>query len=96
MESIKILNNNYQEEIFHVATALKWFQYVCTQELQNSSSKSNINSNINIKNYCIQKFHEIIKKYYQGAIKGPFNEHARELAGMSREWYIPLSLIDSE
>jgi hypothetical protein len=28
-KSIEILNRNYGEEIFHVATALKWFRYLC-------------------------------------------------------------------
>ena len=61
-----------------------------------SSPTSSHRSEFDRKNYCIEKFHEIVRKYYLGAIKGPFNEVARDMAGMTREWYIPLSLPDSK
>jgi uncharacterized ferritin-like protein (DUF455 family) len=41
-------------------------------------------------------FHGIIQKYFLGKMKGPFNEEAREAAGMSRQWYLPLSLTEVE
>jgi hypothetical protein len=39
----------------------------------------------------VRSFQEIIQKYFIGQMKGPFNEAAREKAGMGREWYLSLS-----
>ena len=77
--------------------SLKKFQSHNSSSFNSSSSPtSSHRSEFDRKNYCIEKFHEIVRKYYLGAIKGPFNEVARDMAGMTREWYIPLSLPDSK
>jgi uncharacterized ferritin-like protein (DUF455 family) len=102
-KSIEILNRNYKEEIFHVSTALKWFRYLCQQ--RDPSKGLFLPSTLLFpdppslpppsadwtEESCIEIFHEIIQKYFLGRMKGPFNEEAREAAGMTGRWYLPLS-----
>jgi len=33
----------------------------------------------------------MVKKYFKGKLKPPFNEKARELAGLEKEFYLPLA-----
>ncbi len=74
-KSLDILENNYQEEIGHVRFGLKWFIYIC-----------------NTRGVApIEEFHRISRLYFKGKLKEPFNRLARTSAGMTEEWYIPLT-----
>lgn len=79
--SLSILDHNYQDEIGHVKYGVKWFQYFCQQ-----------------RHICspIDEFHRLSKLYFKGKLKEPFNRPAREYAGMTEEWYIPISANTSE
>ncbi len=72
-ESIKdqtaaeILTIIYHDEIGHVTIGNHWFQYCCQQ--QNVEPKST--------------FKSLIKQYFQGKLRGPFNWPARRQAGFS-------------
>lgn len=70
-----ILVKNHHEEITHVKAGLKWFTYLCKQQHIEP----------------IPTFHRIVRSKYVGLLKPPFNTSAREKAGMSPEWYLPLS-----
>ncbi|CAI5702105.1 unnamed protein product [Peronospora effusa] len=74
--SLEIINKNYREETTHVEAGVRWFRYVCERDGGDP----------------IAKFHEIVPQYYKGKLKPPFNMEARSKAGMSEEWYLPLSL----
>jgi uncharacterized ferritin-like protein (DUF455 family) len=74
-KSAQIIEKNYFEEINHVRIGVKWFQYICEKE--------NINP--------IETFHELSRKHFKGKLKEPFNHEARETAGMSKEWYLPIA-----
>lgn len=39
----------------------------------------------------IALFQNFVKKYFHGNLKPPFNEQDRLKAGLSQDWYIPLS-----
>lgn len=39
----------------------------------------------------IDKFHSVVRKYFRGPLKPPFNEKARQAAGFGSEWYFPLA-----
>eukprot|EP01018_Ginkgo_biloba_P017997 Gb_15345 [translate_table: standard] len=39
----------------------------------------------------IDTFHSVVRKYFRGPLKPPFNEKARRAAGFSPEWYLPLT-----
>eukprot|EP00300_Choanocystis_sp_HF-7_P016584 c19454_g1_i2.p1 GENE.c19454_g1_i2~~c19454_g1_i2.p1 ORF type:complete len:551 (-),score=144.42 c19454_g1_i2:20-1672(-) len=70
---IKILNNNYSQEITHVAAGVKWFKFVCQRRgLEEVST-----------------FHKLVQENLKGGLKEPFNHTARTAAGMTQEWYMP-------
>jgi len=77
LESVKILEIIYNEEIGHVRIGAKWFQYVA-RNLHESPK---------------ELFHSLVRSYYKGHIKPPFNVQARTLAGLSEEYYGPLAKV---
>ncbi len=66
----------YRDEITHVAFGAKWFKFICKQK--------NINAS--------ETFHLLVKKYFKGHLKPPFNEKARQMAGLEPGFYEPLSI----
>jgi len=74
-ESARLLQIIYDEEIAHVATGAKWFQYLA--ERKNESPES--------------WFHFLVRNHFRGQIKSPFNDKARTLAGLSKAYYMPLA-----
>jgi len=66
----------YHDEITHVAFGAKWFEYICEQK------------NIDARDM----FHLLVKKYFKGHLKPPFNEKARQMAGLEPDFYEPLSV----
>ena len=75
LDSANILKTIYNDEINHVAIGAKWFQY-----LAESKSKSA---------ECF--FQNLVKEYYKGQLKPPFNVQARTLAGLKQGFYMPLT-----
>lgn len=74
-ESSRILKIIYDDEIGHVATGQRWFQWCC--ESLDTDPK--------------RLFHDSVKKYFKGNIKPPFNDSARLAAGMPSDFYLPLA-----
>jgi uncharacterized ferritin-like protein (DUF455 family) len=74
-KSIDILENNYREEIGHVGFGLKWFKYICGRKGVDP----------------IAEFHKLSRSYFKGKLREPFNREARNIAGLTEEWYIPLT-----
>lgn len=70
-----VLETIYQEEIDHVKAGAKWFRFVCARE--NKDPKIT--------------YQTLVKKYFKGKLKPPFNEKARSLAGLEKEFYMPLA-----
>ncbi|RYR48058.1 hypothetical protein Ahy_A07g034051 isoform B [Arachis hypogaea] len=88
----------YPEEITHCAAGVKWFKYLCqrsrklapdTEEQEVCSLQNEMTTE---QNEVIQKFHEIVRTYFRGPLKPPFNETARKAAGFGPEWYEPLAV----
>ncbi len=75
-ESAKILQIIHDEEIPHVAYGKKWFEWVANQQ-----------GIVDYKNY----WQQLIKKYYGGSLKEPFNQTSRNLADFPGCWYLPLA-----
>ena len=73
--SVEILDKNYGEEIGHVGLGVKWFSYICKSQSLEP----------------ISTFHEYSKTYFRGKLKAPFNTEARDTAGLSESWYLPLA-----
>jgi uncharacterized ferritin-like protein (DUF455 family) len=68
-ESVAVLNVILAEEVRHVEIGSRWFRYCCEQRGLEAEST----------------FIELLRKYANGAVRGPFNESARLQSGFS-EW----------
>jgi uncharacterized ferritin-like protein (DUF455 family) len=65
----------YAEEVHHVAYGSKWFHFLCGRD------------NIDPK----PAFHAMVRRYFHGALKPPFNEEKRAEAGLPPDFYWPLA-----
>lgn len=72
---VDALNVIYAEEVAHVAYGSKWFHFLCGRD------------NIDPK----PKFHALVRQYFHGALKPPFNEAKRAEAGIVPDFYWPLA-----
>ncbi len=68
----------HDEEISHVAAGTTWFKYWCDYH------------NLDVEEH----WQHLVKTYFNGQLKPPFNHPSREEAGMIRDWYEPLADID--
>lgn len=75
-ESADILEIIYDDEIGHVAFGKIWFAALGPSD----DAKA------------LSLFHMLVRKFYNGLLKPPFNFEARDLAGIPREYYEPLSM----
>ena len=65
----------YAEEVHHVAYGSKWFHFLCGRE--NTDPKA--------------AFHDLVRHYFHGPLKPPFNEEKRAEAGLPPDFYWPLA-----
>lgn len=74
-ESAHILQIILDEEVSHVRTGVKWFEYLCHA----SGKKPH------------DYFDLLVKRHFHGQIKPPFNHRARHAANMNPDYYDPAS-----
>lgn len=74
-QAIDALKVIYAEEVSHVAYGSKWFNFYCGRE--DSDPK--------------EIFHSLVRKYFKGGLKPPFNEEKRAEAGIPPDFYWPLT-----
>jgi uncharacterized ferritin-like protein (DUF455 family) len=74
-QAVAALEVIYAEEVHHVAYGSKWFHFLCGRE--------DIDPKL--------AFHRLVKRYFHGALKPPFNEEKRAEAGIPPDFYWPLS-----
>jgi len=67
----------YGEEVAHVAFGSKWFHFLCGRH------------NLDPKDV----FHDLVRRYFHGPLKPPFNEEKRAEAGIPPDFYWPLTEI---
>jgi uncharacterized ferritin-like protein (DUF455 family) len=65
----------YAGEVHHVAYGSKWFHFLCGRD------------NLDPK----PAFHDMVQRYFHGALKPPFNEEKRAEAGLPPDFYWPLA-----
>lgn len=91
----------YPEEITHCAAGVKWFKYLVLQQRGRDqgaasdsviSEESEVEANGRVDAEVIPKFHEIVRAFFRGPLKPPFNEVARKAAGFGPRWYEPLAV----
>ncbi|WP_371398182.1 ferritin-like domain-containing protein [Fretibacter rubidus] len=74
-KSAAILEIIYTEEVGHVAIGRRWFSVI--------TRNSTIDDALH--------FQTLVKKYFKGPLKPPFNVVARDKAQLPREFYMPLA-----
>lgn len=74
-DSVAALETIYAEEVGHVAYGSKWFHFLCGRH------------DIDPKD----SFHHMVQKYFNGALKPPFNDEKRAEAGLPMDYYWPLT-----
>ncbi|UWQ60124.1 ferritin-like domain-containing protein [Leisingera caerulea] len=74
-QAVDALEVIYAEEVGHVAYGSKWFNFLCGRD------------NLDPK----EVFHALVRKYFHGALKPPFNEEKRADAGLPPDFYWPLA-----
>lgn len=73
--SAAILQRIHDDEIGHVAIGKRWFDHVC-DALQQPR---------------IETWQSLVRQYFKGALKRPFNTKSRDLAGFASAFYEPLA-----
>ncbi len=65
----------YAEEVAHVAYGSKWFNWLCGRAGDDPK----------------EAFHSLVRRYFHGALKPPFNTEKRAEAGIPPDFYWPLA-----
>lgn len=65
----------YAEEVHHVAYGSKWFNFLCGRHDKDPTGV----------------FHDLVRHYFHGHLKPPFNEEKRAEAGIPPDFYWPLA-----
>ncbi|WP_428925533.1 ferritin-like domain-containing protein [Marinibacterium sp. SX1] len=73
--AVEALKIIYSEEVGHVAYGAKWFHFLC--------GRDNLDPKV--------AFHDLVRQYFHGALKPPFNEEKRGEAGLPPDFYWPLA-----
>ncbi|MBL4906079.1 MAG: ferritin-like domain-containing protein [Sneathiella sp.] len=76
--SANILKVILDEEIGHVATGNRWFQFICNKMKYDPK----------------EYWQKLVRKNFKGLLKPPFNENARKQANLPPDYYLPLSIRD--
>lgn len=74
-DAVAALEVIYAEEVGHVAYGSKWFNWLCGREGLDPKDA----------------FHSLVRRYFHGALKPPFNEEKRAEAGLPPDFYWPLA-----
>jgi uncharacterized ferritin-like protein (DUF455 family) len=69
--SAAILGRIYRDEIRHVAAGTRWFKSLCESRQL----------------AAVPEWKRLVGQHFRGALKPPFNDSARDEAGLSREFY---------
>ncbi len=74
-ETVAAMEVIYAEEVGHVAYGSKWFHFLCGRHELDPKDE----------------FHRLVRKYFHGLLRPPFNEEKRAEAGLPPDFYWPLT-----
>jgi uncharacterized ferritin-like protein (DUF455 family) len=74
-QSVAVLQTIYDEEIGHVATGMRWFDFFCDRRGLDP----------------LATWQTLVRRHFKGALKPPFNIAARDRAGLPAAFYAPLA-----
>lgn len=72
--AVKALDVIYAEEVSHVAFGSRWFHFLCGRENLDPTPT----------------FHRLVRQYFHGQLRPPFNDEKRSEAGVAPDFYWPL------
>ncbi|WP_370312417.1 ferritin-like domain-containing protein [Sagittula sp.] len=75
ISAVAALETIYAEEVGHVAYGSKWFHFLCGRHDRDPKDA----------------FHTLVRTYFHGALKPPFNDEKRAEAGLPPDFYWPLA-----
>jgi uncharacterized ferritin-like protein (DUF455 family) len=76
--SARIVQRIYEDEIKHVATGFRWFSTLCANHPGGAVDP-------------ISTWQRLVRTWFRGPLKPPFNDSARESAGLTRLYYQSLA-----
>lgn len=71
----RILQRIYTDEIRHVSVGARWFGWLCARDDVEPAPR----------------WQALVRQHFRGKLKPPFNDSARDAAGLTRDWYMPLA-----
>jgi uncharacterized ferritin-like protein (DUF455 family) len=74
-QAVDAMNVIYAEEVGHVAYGSKWFHFLCGRHEIDPKDA----------------FHDLVRRYFHGPLKPPFNDEKRAEAGIAPDFYWPLA-----
>lgn len=74
-DAIAALKTIYAEEVGHVAYGVKWFNWLCGRDGLDPKDE----------------FHALVRRYFRGSLKPPFNDEKRAESGLPPDFYWPLA-----
>ena len=74
-QSAAVLRRIYADEIGHVAIGMRWFAFICARRALPPA----------------ETYQSLVRRYFKGTLKPPFNEGGRSAAGLPSAFYAPLS-----
>ena len=75
-QAVAALETIYAEEVAHVAYGSKWFHFLCGRHDLDPKTV----------------FHDLVRRYFHGPLRPPFNEEKRAEAGLPPDFYWPLAV----
>ncbi len=75
LTTARILRRIVADEIRHVSAGTKWFGFGCARD----------------RIIPEQTWQMLVGRHFRGAIKPPFNDSARDRAGLTRDYYAPIA-----
>ncbi|MEO1562746.1 MAG: ferritin-like domain-containing protein [Pseudomonadota bacterium] len=75
VEVVSALETIYAEEVGHVAYGSKWFHFLCGRHALDPKPE----------------FHRLVRTYFPGGLKPPFNDEKRAEAGLPLDFYWPMA-----
>jgi uncharacterized ferritin-like protein (DUF455 family) len=76
--SAAVLRRIYDDEIGHVAIGMRWFAFLCVRGALPPE----------------ETYQALVRRYFKGELKPPFNDQARLAAGFAPSFYAPLTPAD--
>jgi uncharacterized ferritin-like protein (DUF455 family) len=90
----------YQEEITHCAAGVRWLRHLhaaaADAETHWGADESKWPDWVaEARGISVDKyFQKLVRQYFFGRLRGPFNDEARKKAGFEESWYLPLAELD--